>query len=578
MDSHSFHGRTRISHHRYFADAVTEIEERGRNATIAITGPPHGGEDSDMELEDDEDLTENVELPNEIAGEVDVFYEESSSESEGEETAPSRNKKQKVTLPKWKKSHIESSGASNGDSMQPPSKILLKNFPYLASVDEFSLYNEIFGEMIDHLVTESTKFANTEKNDPSFSLSKEDFWNFGLILLSGYNTRTSERDYWSKDPFLQCDPFVKTMPRNKFLAIKKYLHAADNQKLDGSKMAKVKPLYNILNKKMQQFGILHYKLSIDESMVPYFGRHSCKQFIRSKPISFGYKLWALCSADGVPYKVDIYEGKTGDSTDGPLGSRVVNTLLQVCDKQNTHHVFMDNFFTSYDLMLDLKQRNFQATGTVRDNRVKKCPITDTKTMKKKERGSYDYQSDGNVEVVKWHDNSVVTLCSNAVGVEPVGKVNRRVKGKGEVKVTQPAVVKEYNLGMGGVDLMDRALSDFRPRIIGKRWYWVLIMNALNISVVFAWRIFELIKGEKVPQKQFRNQLVYAMTKKEKAYPLNRPGASRTVPETVRKDGIGHYPEGITARKCVMCKKSAKIQWGKCDKTLHLMYCFQKFHE
>ena len=55
--------------------------------------------------------------------------------------------------------------------MQPPSKILLKNFPYLASFDEFSLYNEIFGEMIDHLVTESTKFANREKNDPSFSLS-----------------------------------------------------------------------------------------------------------------------------------------------------------------------------------------------------------------------------------------------------------------------------------------------------------------------------------------------------------------------------------------------------------------------
>ena len=163
MDSHSFYGRTRISHHRYFADAVTEIKERGRNATIAITGPPHGGEDSDMELEDDEDLTENVELPNEIAGEVDVFYEESSSESEGEETAPSRNKKQKVTLPKWKKSHIESSGTLNGDSMQPPSKILLKNFPYLASFDEFSLYNEIFGEMIDHLVTESTKFANREK-------------------------------------------------------------------------------------------------------------------------------------------------------------------------------------------------------------------------------------------------------------------------------------------------------------------------------------------------------------------------------------------------------------------------------
>ena len=104
MDSHSFYGRTRISHHRYFADAVTDIEERGRNATIAITGPPHGGEDSDMEIEDDEDLTENVELPNEIDGvEVDVFYEESISESEGEETAPSRNKKARSYSPQMEK-------------------------------------------------------------------------------------------------------------------------------------------------------------------------------------------------------------------------------------------------------------------------------------------------------------------------------------------------------------------------------------------------------------------------------------------------------------------------------------------
>ena len=30
---------------------------------------------------------------------------------------------------------------------------------------------------------------------------------------------------------------------------------------------------------------------VDEAMVPYFGRHGCKQFIRGKPLRYGYKLW-----------------------------------------------------------------------------------------------------------------------------------------------------------------------------------------------------------------------------------------------------------------------------------------------
>ena len=31
-------------------------------------------------------------------------------------------------------------------------------------------------------------------------------------------------------------------------------------------------------------------ISIDESVVPYYGRHGCKQYIQNKPVKFGYKL------------------------------------------------------------------------------------------------------------------------------------------------------------------------------------------------------------------------------------------------------------------------------------------------
>ena len=71
------------------------------------------------------------------------------------------------------------------------------------------------------------------------------------------------------------------MSRNKFQKIKGNLHAADNHNLGTSKKSKVKPLYDLLNSVMVKFGILHENLSIDKSMVPYFGRHSCRQFIRS---------------------------------------------------------------------------------------------------------------------------------------------------------------------------------------------------------------------------------------------------------------------------------------------------------
>ena len=69
------------------------------------------------------------------------------------------------------------------------------------------------------------------------------------------------------------------------------------------------PLYQILNEKFQRCGIFHENQSIDESMVPYFGHHSCKQFIWGKPVRFGYKIWMVASNTGLPYHVAIYQAK-----------------------------------------------------------------------------------------------------------------------------------------------------------------------------------------------------------------------------------------------------------------------------
>ena len=122
---------------------------------------------------------------------------------------------------------------------------------------------------------------------------------------------------------------------------------------------------------------------------------------------------------------------------------------------------------------------------MRNYGIMKCPLVDVKKMNKNEKRYFDFRSDGNIEIVRWNDSSVVTIASNAYGVQPIGSAKRLIKGKGKQNIRQPAVISAYNRGMGGVDLLDRALSDLRPVIRGKKWYWPLVINAINIAFVYS---------------------------------------------------------------------------------------------
>ena len=129
-------------------------------------------------------------------------------------------------------------------------------------------------------------------------------------------------------------------------------------------MAKVEPLYDLLNKKVLQFGIAHKYFSLDKSMVPYYGRHSCKQFIGAKPIRFGYKLWVLASAARVLYKIEICQGRKNQGSDEPLGTCVLKNALKICKNPKDHSIYFENFFSSYSLICDLATTGFRTNGAM----------------------------------------------------------------------------------------------------------------------------------------------------------------------------------------------------------------------
>ena len=84
-------------------------------------------------------------------------------------------------------------------------------------------------------------------------------------------------------------PFIaNVMTRHRYLHIKQCLQVADNRILvEGSKIAKNELPYDAFNLTLKQSGILHDKLSIDQTMVPHKELHSIHQFMKSKSIMFG---------------------------------------------------------------------------------------------------------------------------------------------------------------------------------------------------------------------------------------------------------------------------------------------------
>ena len=562
------------------------LESDYEDETDIVILPPDGGDGNVTDIEeDDENVNQQLaSLPNDVAGSLEM-HRKDNMDTENDIPCAADNNKTKSPKPKRSRN-------ANKPTEMKPNWIKSNNLDPMENGDIETLamkrtdlinsspgviFELLFNDTIKTLiVNETERYAS--QNNKQLKLTKEEIEQFvGILLLTGYNTRPRQKMYWSKDDDVACPIVAKQMSRNRFEEIKSSLHFADNDHLEhGDKLAKVRPLQNEVKTSLQQFGIFSKNLSIDEQMVPYFGRHSIKMFIRGKPIRFGYKNWVLASSSGYPYKFETYMGASEGSEKGkPLGPRIVLGLLSVVENPKCHHVFFDNFFTSYNLLKSLKELDFKATGTIRENRTMKCPLQPSKIISKKERAFYDYRSDNNVMIVQWKDNKVVYMGSNTVGIEPINKVKRySQKAKMNIEVPQPACFGEYNKGMGGVDILDRFISQYRPSINAKKWYWPLFLNCVGMLTVASWRVYvELGSEPKLDLLAFQREVVASLFSRKRNEPTGPSG------RRIQKLNVGlHHPvQAEKQGRCALCKANTVKQCMECGVRLH-PNCFLVYHD
>lgn len=354
---------------------------------------------------------------------------------------------------RWQKKAFEPSDTFFlGTELAPPADMMVKT-PY----QYFQRF--ITDAMIENMV-EHTNIYSTQKRGHSRDTSKKElekmmgmYFRMRLVKMSGV------LNYWENETVYQ--PVCSVMGSNRFRALVANLPFVDNMTVtDDQKKDKVWEIRPWIDATRQQWLLLvpEEYVSIDEIVCQFTGKTSpIRQYIKGKPHPWGFKIWGRAKVSGLLYDFDVYQGGDGQRTKLGQGGDVVLKLTSTLLSHCRYKTIVDNLFTGIPLIGQLASQRIFYTGTARVNRIGHCELKDKKELKKGGRGSLDHRVEQteNIAAVRWFDNKAVTMSSFLVSIEPMTEACIwDKKEKGYKMIPMPAVVREYNQNMGGIDLID----------------------------------------------------------------------------------------------------------------------------
>lgn len=93
---------------------------------------------------------------------------------------------------------------------------------------------------------------------------------------------------------------------------------------------------------------------------------------------------------------------------------------------------------------------------------------------------------------------MVTIVTNNGTILPLVNAKRYSrKERKEVVISQTNVISAYNKHMGGVDLHDNAIANYRIKIQGKKWWWPLFTNIIDSVIVNSWKLHRISTNTKM---------------------------------------------------------------------------------
>lgn len=177
--------------------------------------------------------------------------------------------------------------------------------------------------------------------------------------------------------------------------------------------------------------------------------------------------------------LSVYSGKGGELGGEGHASKVVRQLM--IGKLNAGHaLFMDNYYDSFALCLELLKNKTYCTGTLRSNRLH--TPDDVKNAKFGIGETIERYAEG-VMIGKRRDKWQVLYISSEYKNEMAVSTNKR-----GVRRDKPLPIVQYNANMKGVDRHDQMLAYYPIKHKSLRWYKKVFVHLTQVMMVNAHKL------------------------------------------------------------------------------------------
>lgn len=335
------------------------------------------------------------------------------------------------------------------------------------------------------------------------------------------------------------------------------------------KLTRIRPIIDHVTTVSTDLFQPYEKIAVDERIVKSKHKYSgIRQFMKDKPVKFGIKLWVLADTlTGFTCNFFVYLGKKRtEITDLSKGLAYAVVMYLTPEYFNQgYRLFMDSFYTTFNLANDLLKKLVYVIGAIRQN-SSAMPLlfkVNDGWEKVAGRGDFRWHRERNFLTVQWKDCKTVTIISPIHKGCKLSTCTRTFKGRTGWKkqcVKQPDCVKSYNEGMFGVDKSNQYLSRYPCYVKSKfHWWKVLFFHCLDIMVVNSFIVFQEFRSEfssqceKMPahfgQLEFREYLVKSLLGLDNKYNDVTDSFSSCMPIC---------NENSTRLRCTYCYAYAKL--------------------
>ena len=235
---------------------------------------------------------------------------------------------------------------------------------------------------------------------------------FAINIIMGLHSFPELDSYWSTDDRLGVPGIAKIMPKHRYKKINQYLHLVNNENNaprghpQYDPFFKVSPVVSLMSRTFHQSYKPHREITVDEAMVPYKGRHHCKQYVPSKPNKWGFKVWTIAdSTNGYVLAQTLYRGRQSQRPEHGVGYEVVMDITMQYQWLR-HHIYCDSLFMSVYLVESLLDRQTYICGTFKSD-TRDMPLS-VKRPGYLQHGQSVKRQKGNIVAVVWKDKRDVT--------------------------------------------------------------------------------------------------------------------------------------------------------------------------